>query len=43
MKILFPEKNSDDYSIIENRLGIAGYKFEDFDNKKFVSSALLIH
>ena len=40
-KLLFPEKNSDEYSIIENRLGIAGYKFEDFDNKKFVSPALI--
>ena len=40
-KILFPEKNSDEYTIIENRLWIAGYKFEDFDNKKFVSPALI--
>ena len=40
-KLLFPEKNSDEYSIIENRLWIAGYKFEDFDNKKFVSPALI--
>ena len=40
-KILFPEVNSEEYKIIEKRLNIAGYDFEDFKHKKFVSSALI--
>ena len=40
-KILFPEENSEEYKIIEKRLNIAGYDFENFKHKKFVSSALI--
>ncbi len=40
-KILFPEENSEQNKIIQKRLNIAGYDFEDFKHKKFVSSALI--
>ena len=40
-KILFPEENSEQHKIIQKRLNIAGYDFEDFKHKKFVSSALI--